>query len=138
MLKDHLGKKIVKMHYVKHFIVLMITKIVNIIVLQTMRCILCHNNPILNLNPKTQARKGLFIYNTTNGITTLRKHVNSNHSNGFFLIEEMNCPLKEKERQPLKKNQIFLLIPYLVFFGEKTFQKIGSIAKTFFWKTWVF
>jgi hypothetical protein len=59
-------------------------KKVNIIVLQTMHCIPRHNNPILNLNPKTQARKGLFIYNTTNGITTLRKHVNSNHSNVFF------------------------------------------------------
>ncbi len=60
-------------------------KKVNIIFFQTMCCILCHNNPIFNLNPKTQARKGLFIYNTTNGITTLRKHVNSNHSNVFFL-----------------------------------------------------
>jgi hypothetical protein len=59
-------------------------KKVNIIVLQTMHCIPHHNNPILNLNPKSQARKGLFIYNTTNGITTLRKHVNSNHSNVFF------------------------------------------------------
>jgi hypothetical protein len=32
-------------------------KKVNRIVLQTMRCILCHNNPILNLNPKTQVGK---------------------------------------------------------------------------------
>jgi len=55
-----------------------------IIVLQIMRCILCHNNPILNLNPKTQARKELFIYNTINRIPTLRKHVNSNHSNVFL------------------------------------------------------
>jgi hypothetical protein len=25
--------------------------------LQAMRCIFCHNNPILNVNPKTQAKK---------------------------------------------------------------------------------
>jgi hypothetical protein len=32
-------------------------KEVNAIVLQIMRCIFCHNDPILNVNPKTQARK---------------------------------------------------------------------------------
>jgi hypothetical protein len=58
----------------------------------------CHNNPILNLNPKTQARKGLIIYDITNGIATLKKHVNTNHSNVLKKIkEEMNCPLKEKD-----------------------------------------
>jgi hypothetical protein len=38
-----------------HFIVLMLTK--KLIVLQIMRYILCHKNPILNLNPKIQVRK---------------------------------------------------------------------------------
>jgi hypothetical protein len=52
----------------------------------------------LNLNPKTQARKGLIIYDTINGIATLRKHVNTSHSNVLKKIEEeMNCPLKEKD-----------------------------------------
>jgi hypothetical protein len=45
-----------------------------------MHCIFGHSNPILNLNSKTQARKGLIIYNTTNYIIALRKHVNANHS----------------------------------------------------------
>jgi hypothetical protein len=54
-------------------------KEVNAIAPQTMWCILCHNNPISNVNPKTQARKGLIIYNSSNGIAALRKHVNSNH-----------------------------------------------------------
>jgi len=48
-----------------------------------MHCILCHKNPILNVNPKTQVRKGLIIYNTTNYIVTLSKDVNSNHLNHF-------------------------------------------------------
>jgi hypothetical protein len=50
-----------------------------------MWCILCHNDPILNVNPKTQARKGLVIYNSSNGIVALRKHVNSDHLNIYFL-----------------------------------------------------
>ncbi len=48
---------------------------------QVMHDILCYNNPILNLNPKTQARRRLIIYNITNGITTLIKDVNSDHFN---------------------------------------------------------
>jgi hypothetical protein len=32
-------------------------KEINVTTLQTMCCIFCHNNPILNVNPKTQARK---------------------------------------------------------------------------------
>jgi hypothetical protein len=59
-------------------------KEVDVIAPQTMRCILCHNNPILNVNPKMQVRKRLIIYNATNGIAALRKHVNSNHPNIFF------------------------------------------------------
>jgi len=46
-----------------------------------MWCIICHNNPILNVNPKTEARKGLITYNSSNGIATLRKHVNSYNYN---------------------------------------------------------
>jgi hypothetical protein len=36
---------------------------------------------VMNLNPKTQAMKVLIINKTTNGIITLRKHVNSYHCN---------------------------------------------------------
>jgi hypothetical protein len=62
-------------------------KEVNVTTPQTMHYIFCHNNPILNLHPKNQARKGLIMYSTTNGITTLKKHVNLDHSNvlNFFL-----------------------------------------------------
>ncbi len=52
---------------------------------QTMRCILCYNSPILFCNLKTQARKNLIIYNTTNGITTLKKQVNANN----YIIAKM-------------------------------------------------
>jgi hypothetical protein len=86
------------------------------IAIQTMHCILCHSNPILNLNPKTQARKGLIIYNTINGIIALRKHVNSNHSNVLKKFEEANFPFKEEEIQVLKIDQIFLLNSISSFF----------------------
>jgi len=50
---------------------------------QVMHCILCQNSLVLNSNPKIQAKRGLIIYNTTNGIVELRKHVNSNHCKIF-------------------------------------------------------
>ncbi len=50
---------------------------------QVMHYIFCHNSLVLNSNPKTQANKGLIIYNTTNGIAELRKHVNSDHCKIF-------------------------------------------------------
>jgi len=59
-------------------------KEVNSTTLQTRWCILCHNDPILNVNRKTQARKRLVIYNSSNGIIALRKHVNSNHPNIYI------------------------------------------------------
>jgi hypothetical protein len=48
-----------------------------------MHYIFSYNSLILNLNPKTQVRKGLIIYNTFNGIIALRKHVNVDHFNIF-------------------------------------------------------
>jgi hypothetical protein len=114
-------------------------KEVNVIAPQTMHCILCHNNPILNVNPKMQARKGLITYNTTNSIATSKKHVNSDHPNIFWSIEEeISSPSREDEKNLPKRDQMFLLIPYLVFFllqknllrkmmcGKEQFYKIDS------------
>jgi hypothetical protein len=55
------------------------------------------HSPTLNLNPKTQARKGLIIYNTTNGIIALKKHVNFDNCNILFYFEKKN-PLWEDEK----------------------------------------
>jgi hypothetical protein len=38
---------------------------------QLMKCIFCYANLVLITNSKTQARKGLILYNITNGVTTL-------------------------------------------------------------------
>jgi len=49
-------------------------KEIDLIAPQVMCCIICYNNLVLNLNSRNEARRGLIIYNTTNGITTLKKH----------------------------------------------------------------
>jgi len=38
-----------------------------------MKHIFCYNSFVLFCNPKTQTKKGLILYNTTNGITSLKK-----------------------------------------------------------------
>jgi hypothetical protein len=43
--------------------------------LQTMKCIMCYNDPILISDAKTHATKGFILYNIINGITTMKKHV---------------------------------------------------------------
>jgi hypothetical protein len=73
----------------------------------------------VKLNSEIQAMKVLIINNTTNNIITLRKHVNSNHCNIFLKIEKVNYPLKENEKNLLKRNQIFLLTPSRFFLVAK-------------------
>ncbi len=90
---------------------------------QTMRCIICHNNPILNVNPKTQAKKGLIIYNSFNGIIALKKHVNSNHPNILKKFEkEINCLLREDERKHSKnRSNVFSNSMSSFFCYKRTF-----------------
>jgi hypothetical protein len=59
----------------------------------------------LNLNSRNQARRGLIIYNTTNGITTLKKHAMYTIFILFFSEKKKNKmnSLREDERQPSKK-----------------------------------
>ncbi len=61
-------------------------------------------NPILITNAKTQARKCLILYNSANGIITLKKHVYAKHCIIVQIFEEVNNLLKEPyEKQPAKK-----------------------------------
>jgi hypothetical protein len=95
-----------------------------------MQCILCYNSPILNLNPKTQARRGLIIYNTSSGIIALRKHVHVNHSICFLIEEEVNNLLKEKKRQLAKKKANMSISSISNFFATKEpFKKKWFVAK---------
>jgi hypothetical protein len=49
-----------------------------------MCCILCYQNLVIGINPRTQVRKGLISYYKTNGIIYLKKHVDVNH---FFIAK---------------------------------------------------
>jgi hypothetical protein len=108
-------------------------KEVNAIVFQTMWFILCHNNPILNINPKTKARKGLIIYDSSNHIVALRKHVNLNHLNILKKFEEkINCPLRGDEKQPSKKRPKVSSNSIISFFvAKKPFKKDDVQQKRF-------
>jgi hypothetical protein len=44
-----------------------------------MRCILCYVGLVLITNAKTQARKGLIMYNNANEIIAFKKHLYANH-----------------------------------------------------------
>ncbi len=78
--------------------------------IQIMRCILCYQEPIIGINSRTQARKGLIYYYKTNGITS-QKHVDVEHIVIAKLFEEkVNSLLKgREERQPARKEQICLV-----------------------------
>ncbi len=72
---------------------------------QLMRCILCYVNPVLITNAKTQAREGLILYSTANGIIALKKHVYANHwmIAKIFEKEVKNLLKKPHERKLTKK-----------------------------------
>jgi hypothetical protein len=67
-----------------------------------MRCILCFQKLVLGINPRTQVRKGLIFYYKTNGIISLKKHVDVDHSViAQMFEEEVNNILKRsEEKQP--------------------------------------
>jgi hypothetical protein len=79
----------------------------------------------MNLNSKTQVKKRWIIYNTTNDIIVLKKHLNVNHSIIF-----------EKKKNNLERiDHIFLGVSYSIFFCYKgTFQEKWSITKTILWR----
>ncbi len=98
-------------------------KDVNVKCPQTIKCIFHYSSPILFCNFKTQARKHLILNDITNGITSLKKHVNANHSIiEFFFEEEIKNPLRGKvEKQHAKKNQIHLAMQLLIFYYQLSF-----------------
>jgi len=73
---------------------------------QVMRFHLCYNTHVL-YNPRTKTRKGLVSYYKTNGILTLKMHVDAKHSLlAKKLDEEVNSSIRTQgEKQPTKKRQ---------------------------------
>ncbi len=70
-----------------------------------MRCNICYANLILIINAKTQAKKCLILYNFTNGINALKKHVYADHCviEKIFKKEVNNMSKEPFEKEPTKK-----------------------------------
>jgi hypothetical protein len=68
---------------------------------QLMRWNICYVNLILIITAKTQARKGLILYNFTNEINALKKHVYADHNviEKIFKEETTIC-----QKNPLTEN----------------------------------
>jgi hypothetical protein len=65
-----------------------------------MHCIFCHNNPINATNPRTQLRRRLILYFKTNGMTSLKEHVDVAHGLVAKAFEnQVNNLLKGKEEK---------------------------------------
>ncbi len=86
-----------------------------------MRCFICHNDFIglEILAMRTKCRKGLITYHKSNGITTMKKHVESNH---FALLKKLvkdpniasaKAPF---DLEPNKKRHMFFHLQFLSFF----------------------
>ncbi len=61
---------------------------------QIMHCIFCYQELIIGIYLKTQTKKGLISYYKTNGITSLKKHVDAKHTNIAKMFEKKkkkNC-----------------------------------------------
>ncbi len=77
----------------------------NVKCFQLMRHIFCYVKFVLISNAKTQARKGLILYNSANEINALNKHVYAHHCMIAKIFEKkVNLLLKKPyEKQRAKK-----------------------------------
>jgi len=105
-----------------------------------MNCIPCHDNLINATNPRTWFWKGIISYYKTNGITSLKKHVDANHGQiAKIFEEEMNNFLTRKnKRQPTKKRANLFGNSISNFFVKRFFQKKWYVAQRIFRRSWSF
>jgi hypothetical protein len=86
-----------------------------------MCCILCYGRLVGHaiLEPKRKLKKSLVSYFKSNGITTLKKHVDANHKLIVKNFEEEANNLKSPlERQLAKKSFIINVIAISSFWGD--------------------
>jgi hypothetical protein len=91
-------------------------------------------------NLKTPTRKGSILYNTSNGITTLRKYVFLDHLKNTKMFEtEVNMPIKEEFKDNLlKKDLIYLVSQFLTFLLQNLLSKRMMCNKHSLSKTWFY
>jgi hypothetical protein len=95
---------------------------------QVMRCHSCYKTHVL-YNPRTKLRKGLISYYKTNGISTLKKHVDVEHNLlAKKLNEEVNSLMRSQvEKQLVKKRQNVSSYEISEFFFAKLFYKKDEV-----------
>jgi len=95
---------------------------------------LCYQKLVIGINSKTQARKGLISYYKTNGITSLKKHVDVIHIIIVKMFEEeVNSLLKRKEeKQPTKKITIMSDGSIFNFIYQRFLKKKGCATERIF------
>ncbi len=102
---------------------------------QLMRCILCYVSLFLISNAKTQARKGLILYNSANVIIALKKHVYANHGMITKIFEKINNLIKKLyDRQLAKKRPHVNRTTIFKFFTTKDFYKKYDVQHKQFWE----
>ncbi len=104
---------------------------VDVKVSQTMKCILCYNNIVLESNLKTQARKYLFLqhskWNNCSKKTCAFKSFK--HCKLSLKKGEQSIKIKKKKINVLKKNLIYLELQFLIFLLQRSFQKTNMQQK---------
>lgn len=119
-------------------------------IVQTMRCVICHPTSVSSPSSsrKTRSRKGVVNYNHNHGSTSLKKHVDTAHSELYDrYVKEMaekqaletptSARTKNKKRKSVQASQI------VDFFGSKeAYKKLDlpqvSFDSLFSWACGVF
>lgn len=100
-----------------------------------MRCILCHNNPVNATNPRTQLRRKLILYFKTNGMTSLKNHVDADHGLVAKVFEKQVNNLlkgkKEKKKVAIKKTLNLFEKSISNFFAMKDPFKSDNVQQIF-------
>jgi hypothetical protein len=111
--------------------------------IQVIRCILCHNPPILEFDSSTKESKGLITHYKTYQITTLRKHVDVDHFIMWTKIEEEvnNAIRRIVEKQPTRRGLMCKSMQYFLLCCERSFQtwwlcNIKTLYKTLVFWLW--
>lgn len=121
------------MHYVRHFIVLMMGQMLFRVSPQIMRFILCCSNYIFALNSSTKERKGIIKYYKAYEIRILKEHVDADHSiNSKKIKEEVNNVRSVEKQLPKKKPNVSIHVIFNFIVVKDLFKKMMCNKKTFY------
>jgi len=95
-----------------------------------MHCILYYQELVIGINLRIQTRKRLISYYKTNGITSLKKHVDVKHTIITKLFKE-KIFVKRNRRKIISKERLCLVGQFLNYFLSKLLKKKDVSQKEF-------